>query len=73
MMKVMSLFPPGARDMLAMVDHFEGGTYVAGTRAQSQYFGEVATVEDSLARYLLQVGLLASKVASTAAAPRPAP
>ena len=47
----------GGRDLLAMVEYFDSGRYVADTRRQAEVFGAVPTAEDALRRRLAAAGV----------------
>jgi uncharacterized protein YbjT (DUF2867 family) len=55
--RMAGLFNPLIRDFRAMLAFFFTGAYVADTTAQAELFGPVPTVEDSLRRYVVQLGL----------------
>ena len=46
----------GGGDLMAMVDYFDSGRYVADTHRQAEVFGAVPTAEDALRRRLAALG-----------------
>jgi uncharacterized protein YbjT (DUF2867 family) len=54
---LIGFFKPFMRDLKNMFIYFLSGEYVADTKLQKKYFGEVPTVKDSLFRYFEQIGL----------------
>ena len=56
------LFNPLMGDMKKMFDYFFTGNYVADTRLQQKYFGEVPSVALSVKRYCRQIGLVQEQV-----------
>jgi len=57
MFSLIGLFKPQMADMKKMFDYFFSGQYVADTRLQKKYFGEVPVVKDSMYRYFRQIDL----------------
>lgn len=51
------MFDPWQRDLKHMVEYFRTGAYVADTRLQATFFGQVPRIEDSIGSYLEKIGL----------------
>jgi uncharacterized protein YbjT (DUF2867 family) len=55
---VAGIFNPWQSDLKHMMKYFRKGSYIANTRTQSEVFGDVPRVEDSVRKYLVGAGLL---------------